>query len=120
MLNIEIIGAVDNQQHYNIETIQNLLLLGSETLMIGNEFVGRPGTRIHASETDVIKIRTEINFNSDKSRRWIKQALAKEQQLGVHHPHKTWLLITENHEQSNTETISIASICPRLNHYILS
>jgi predicted phosphodiesterase len=114
MLNIDIIGAVDNQQHYDIETIQNLLQLGSETLMIGNEFVGRPGTRIHASETDVIKIRTELNFNSDKSRRWIKQALVKEQQLAVHHPYKTWLLITEIHEQSNTETISIASICPRL------
>lgn len=114
MLNIEIIGAVDNLQHYGIDTIQNLLLMGSETLRIGHDFVGRPGTRIHASETDVIKIRTEINFNSDKSRRWIKQALAKEQQLGVHHPHKTWLLITESHEQSDTEIISIASICPRL------
>lgn len=69
---------------------------------------------LHARDTDVIKIRTEINFNSDKSRRLIKQALAKEQQLAVHHLHKTWLLITEHHEQQNTETISIANICSRL------
>lgn len=43
MLNIDIIGVVDNEQHYDIETIQNLLLLGSETLVISNEFVCRPG-----------------------------------------------------------------------------
>lgn len=114
MLNIEIIGAVDNQQHYAIETIQNLLLFDSEALIIGNDFVGRPGTRIHASETNVIKVRTELNFNKDKSRRWIQQTLKKEQELAVHHPHKTWLLITESNEEANTENIAIASICPRL------
>lgn len=114
MFNIEIIGTVDNQRHYDIETIKKLLLLASETLVVGHDFVGRPGTRIHASATDVIKIRTELNFNKDKSRRWIQHALEKEQQIAVHHPHKTWLLITEYQEASNTENIAIASICPRL------
>lgn len=113
MLNIEIIGAIDNQQHYDLDTIENLFLLESETLIIGNDFVGRPGTQIHASETDVIKIRTELNFNKEQSRRWIKHALEKEQQIAVHHPHKTWLLITQQ-DESATESIAIASICPRL------
>lgn len=114
MLNIEIIGAIDNQQHYDLDTIQKLFLLESETLIVGTDFVGRPGTRIHASETHVIKIRTELNFNKELSRRWIKQALEKEQQIAVHHPHKTWLLLTSSQGESNTEQIAIASICPRL------
>lgn len=114
MLRIEIIGTVDNQRHYDIETIKKLLLLDAEVLIVGRDFVGRPGTRIHASETDVIKIRTELNFNKEQSRRWIKQALEKEQQLGVHHPYKTWLLIVNQVESADAESISIASICPRL------
>jgi predicted phosphodiesterase len=114
MLSIEIIGTVDNQRHYDINTIKKLLLLASETLMVGHDFVGRPGTKIHASETDVIKIRTELNFNKEQSRRWIKQTLEKEQQLGVHHPHKTWLLITQKQNELEDESIIIASICPRL------
>lgn len=113
MLNIEIIGSIDNQQHYDLNAIESLFLLKSETLTVGNDFVGRPGTKIHASETDVIKIRTELNFDKDKSRRWIKQALEKEQQIAVHHPHKTWLLITQQ-DESDVENIAIASICPRL------
>ncbi|MDD1605567.1 MAG: metallophosphoesterase [Methylococcaceae bacterium] len=114
MLNIEIIGTIDGQRHYDIETIKKLLLLASETLMVGHDFVGRPGTQIHASETNVIKIRTELNFNKDKARRWIKQALEKERQLAVHHPYKTWLLITQHQNESEAENIAIASICPRL------
>lgn len=114
MLSVEIIGTVDNQRHYDIETIKKLLLLAAETLTVGHDFVGRPGTQIHASETDVIKIRTELNFNKDNSRRWIKQALEKEQQLSVHHPHKTWLLITQRQDELDSENIAIASICPRL------
>jgi predicted phosphodiesterase len=113
MLRIEIIGTVDNQRHYDIETIKKLLLLDAEMLTVGRDFVGRPGTRIHASENNVIKIRTELNFNKEQSRRWIKQALEKEQQLEVHHPHKTWLLIV-NQVDTEPESIAIASICPRL------
>ena len=67
MLSVEIIGTVDNQRHYDIETIKKLLLLAAETLTVGHDFVGRPGTQIHANATDVIKIRTELNFNKDKS-----------------------------------------------------
>ncbi len=72
MLNIEIIGTVDGQRHYDIETIKKLLLLASETLIVGHDFVGRPGTQIHANETDVIKIRTELNFNKEQSRAYHK------------------------------------------------
>lgn len=114
MLHIEIIGTVDKQRHYDTETIKKLLLLDAEMLKMGLDFVGRPGTRIHANETDVIKIRTELNFTKEQSRRWIKQVIEKEQQLAIHHPHKTWLLITEQREPSEPETIAIASICPRL------
>ncbi len=114
MLRIEIIGTVDNQRHYDIETIKKLLLLDAEMLTVGRDFVGRPGTRIHACEANVIKIRTELNFNKEQSRRWIKQTLEKEQQLAVHHPHKTWLLIVDQGESTEPESIAIASICPRL------
>jgi predicted phosphodiesterase len=114
MLRIEIIGTIDNQRHYDTETIKELLSLDAEMLMVGRDFVGRPGTRIHACATNVIKIRTELNFNKEQSRRWIKQALEKERQLGVYHPHKTWLLIAVQGESTEPESIAIASICPRL------
>jgi predicted phosphodiesterase len=114
MMRIKIIGTVDKQQHYDGESIKHLLSLDSEMLMLGRDFVGRPGTRIRASDNDVIKIRSELNFNKEQSYRWIQQALEKEQQLAVHHPHKTWLLIVSQETPEAAESIAIASICPRL------
>lgn len=109
MLDIEIVGAIDQQQHYSVAYINNLLLFDSESLTLGTDFVGRPGTRIHANEDDVVKIRTDLKFKKAQARSWIKKTLEKEQMLAVHHPHKTWMLITKP-----GTGVLIASICPRL------
>lgn len=115
MLSVEIIGAIDQLPHYDSSYIIQLLRANCETLLLGSDFIGRPGTRIYADEQHVIKIRTEFNFATKQARRWALQTLHKEQQLAVHHPHKTWLLITEAIDDTLAEqVVLIASICPRL------
>lgn len=113
MFDIEIIGSIDEGEHYSLGSIHDLLAFDAETLLQGNDFVGRPGTRIHAGKQDVVKIRTELNFTPIQSKRWIIHALEKERLLGVYHPHKTWLLITEQVKDA-APLILIANICPRL------
>lgn len=116
MLHIEIIGAIDQQAHYDPTHVVQLLRCSSETLLLGSDFIGRPGTHIYADDHHVIKVRAEFNFTAKQARLWTLKTLHKEQQLGVHHPYKTWLLITKpaTDKIADEESVLIASICPRL------
>lgn len=113
---IEIIGAIDGCPHYNPSYLQSLLDTGVQTLHVGTDFVGRPGTLIHANRQDVIKIRNEVKLPAPKAREWTQQTLQIERQMAVHHPHKTWLLIN-----TSAQDLQIASVCPRLSplHVVL-
>lgn len=108
-MNIEIIGSIDGKHHYNEALILSLLKLEQTELSYGNDFMGKPGTGLHVSETEVIKIRNDLNLNATRAIEYIKHALAKEQRLKVHHPCKTWFLL----KRENGE-IKIGNICPRL------
>ncbi len=113
MANVEIIAAVDGLHHYSIDYLNALLQTPVQALALNHAFTGRPGTRIHANEHDVVKIRTDLNLNNRQAVAWLGQTLAKERELGVHHPHKTWFIATT--APANGENArKIGSICPRL------
>jgi len=109
MQTIEIMGAIDACPHYNPSYLLSLLDTGVQALRLGSDFVGRPGTQIHANRQDVIKIRNDVKLPAPEAREWIQQTLQIERQMAVHHPHKTWLLIS-----ADTQNLQIASVCPRL------
>ena len=108
-MKIEIIGSVDGQAHYNEQQITLLLTEQHTELNYGAAFMGRPSTRIHVSDTAVVKLRTELDLNELRARHFLNHALEQEQKLKVHHPHKTWFLL-----QQNDDKFKIGNICPRL------
>ncbi len=107
-MNIEIIGSLDGNVHYDSQKIHDLLEEGHTELSYGAAFMGRPGTRLYAGEEDIIKLRTELDLSEDKGRRFVNHALQQEQKVGVHHPHKTWFLIELEGR------LKIGNICPRI------
>lgn len=109
MQTIEIIGSIDGQCHYDRPYIAELLQSGLQSLVVGTEFMGRPGTLVYANQNDVIKIASDLNFTAMQAAGWVQQTLQKERQMAVHHPHKTWLLIGGEGGEC-----FIASACPRL------
>ncbi len=110
MPTIELIGAIDGQQHYQADYIAGLLSTNRQKLAVGTAFTGRPDTCIYANERDVVKIRAELDLSHDKARKWTTKVLEKEQQLAVHHPHKTWFVVNNQ----SADTVLVGSICPRL------
>ena len=108
--NITLMGTVTGESPYQAADILRLLAVPPTALVHGQMFTGRPNTRLHIDDRDVLKIRAELNFDEKSATRWIKQALEKERQLNVHFPTKTWFLaIPDNGEQP-----LIGSICPLL------
>ncbi|MDD5275723.1 MAG: metallophosphoesterase family protein [Methylovulum sp.] len=110
MSTIELIGAVDGKHHYNADHIAGLLATEREKLAVGTAFTGRPDTCIYANGQNVVKIRAELDLSHENARKWTANVLQQEQQLAVHHPHKTWFIIDN---QSNA-TVLVGSICPQL------
>jgi len=110
MSTIELIGAIDGNHYYKVDYIAELLATDREKLAVGTAFTGRPSTRIYTDGQTVVKIRAELDLSHDKARKWAAKALQQEQQLAVHHPHKTWFIIAG----PGNNTILVGSICPRL------
>ncbi len=108
---IEIIGSLSDTG-YSSETIERVLLEGGLRLtQHGDAFTGRPGTRMVVHGEHVIKLRTEINpLTLSDAKRFVAGALAREREIGIHHPSKTWFLLPE----AGTEVPRIANITPRL------
>ena len=110
MPKIELIGSNDTKQHYQANDISELLSVDRITLRVGDEFMGRPETRIYANEQSVVKIRAELDLDNEKAHRWVSNILLKEQEIAVHHPYKTWFIL----HQDDTAVVLVGSICPRL------
>jgi predicted phosphodiesterase len=103
-------GAVSGESPYQAADIARLFSLPQTALVHGQMFTGRPNTRLHIDDHNILKIRAELNFDEKSATRWIKQILEKERQLNVHIPSKTWFLaIPDNGDQP-----LIGNICPLL------
>lgn len=109
LMNIEIIGSVDGACHYLPEQIALLLQTDQTELHYGSQFMGRPGTQLYLGDTDIVKLRSELQLNSKRIREWAMHTLALEQKLAAHHPHKSWFIA----ELASGE-YAAGNICPRL------
>ena len=110
MATIELIGSIDTQPHYESADIAELLLTDRKELHVGDDFTGRPETRIYANERNVVKIRAELQLSDEKAHLWTVDVLNKEREIAVHHPYKTWFITKD----AVTKSILVGSICPRL------
>lgn len=108
-MELEIIGSLDSQCHYTAEKIVALLSEKQTELRYGATFMGRPGTRLYVGIHDVVKLRSELDLNEMRARRFLNHALEQEQKIAVHHPYKTWFLM-----QQTDGKVKIGNICPRL------
>ncbi|HEV55884.1 MAG TPA: metallophosphatase family protein [Phycisphaerales bacterium] len=109
MPQFEIIDAVDPSRPLSHALIDDALRCGEVALSHGDTFTGRPGTRIHASDRVVVKLRSELTFDEKDRYRWVQRTLERECELGVHHPAKTWFLLRTEDGGS-----VIANATPRL------
>lgn len=107
---VKLIGSIDACVHYKASYIANILNNEQIKLGIGEDFIGRPDTRIYINQHDVVKIRAELDLIEEKAIYWTANILAKEIELKVHHPHKTWFIVADN----NLKNVLVGSICPRL------
>jgi len=110
MSTITLIGSIDAQQHYNSVEIAELLTDDRKVFHVGENFTGRPNTRIYANQQDVVKIRAELELSNEKAHLWAANVLSQEREIAVHHPHKTWFIANDPTVQS----VLVGSICPRL------
>jgi len=79
------------------ENISALLSAPEQNLSHGGEFTGKPVTRIHISDTHVLKINTSGAFdNREIANAWCSKVLQKEQKAGLYHPRKTWFVLFED------------------------
>jgi len=108
--NITIVGSVGEKNIYSEKDIELALSSESTDLEHGEKFTGRPGTKIHISHHAVVKMRTELKLDARSTKLWAQKTLEKEQTYKIHHPHKTWFIISE-HEG---EDFVIGNIAPRL------
>jgi len=108
---IKLIGSIGQNSTYSEQDIIRLLSSKQKDLLHGDEFTGRPSTKIHIDEKHVLKIRSEIRLNLFSAERWATQALEKERHYAVHHPSKTWFIYQEDEQ---AEYAVIGNICPRL------
>lgn len=105
---IEIVSPAATVDADMTATVQRLLATPREALEHGATFTGRPATWLYRDATHVVKVRSEYRFAARDARRWIAQRAALEQQLCVHHPEKTWILL------HLPEVALIASVTPLL------
>lgn len=120
---LQIVGSVGGEVSYTPSEINTALTDNQQTLALRSEFTGRPATRIFADASSVVKIRAELKLTVDQARRWISNTLAKEQNLAVHHPRKTWFYIYSDDagEDPGRKQALIGNISPRMKplHMIL-
>lgn len=109
-MEIEIIGSIDGNPHYNEEQISSLLQKDQTELKYGEAFMGRPGTNIFVGQAEVVKLRTELDLNLKSARDYVNHALEREQKIQVHHPQKTWFLLKVENDK-----YKVGNICLRLN-----
>ncbi|MDH5641646.1 MAG: hypothetical protein OEY28_10155, partial [Nitrospira sp.] len=118
---IEILGSVGGGQtaRYTPDKIRLLLLQDRTPLEHGAQFTGRPVTKLHVGEHDIVKLRPEAYRNKTASIVAVaRQALEREQFYRVHHPDKTWFVI---HVEEDSSPV-IGNVCPLLTplHTILT
>ncbi len=107
---VEIIDQVEGRDTPYTETMVLSLLQQQVTAMEhGEQFTGRPQTKVYYDQNHILKTHTALNFSAPISSRWILQQLEKERELRVYHPKKTWVLL---HEKNGK--VIIANIMPRL------
>lgn len=107
---IHLIGAVNGDIPYQEQEIRQLLSVQASELTHGKSFTGRISTQIHANAEHIIKIRSELRLDEKSAIRWVQQALVKEKNYHVHHPHKTWFVAVD----ATQNNAIIGNICPRL------
>lgn len=78
----------------------------------GEQFTGRPVTRLIDTGQHIIKFRTEYELPIAQARRFVTQAIARERELNVYHPHKTWFLWVS--EADDEQKVLIGNVAPRL------
>jgi len=108
---IEILGSVGGRERYSPEQIGAILAQDQTPLAHGAQFTGRPVTKLHVGERDIVKLRPEAYRNKAASVIAVaRQALEREQKYQVHHPDKTWFVI----HVSSESTPVIGNVCPLL------
>lgn len=105
---ITLTDSIAGTTPYHVEDIENLLTLPLIELEHGKTFTGRPHTRLHSDDHNILKIRTELHFDEKSAKRWVNQALEKERLLNIHLPSKTWFVAIPQHGGDPL----IGNICP--------
>lgn len=90
---LEIVGAILQKETVPLPVVRELLTGQMIDMSYGDDFTGKPGTKVYVSAEYVLKIKKEIRLDRDVGIKWVTDTLLRERQMGVYHPSKTWLLI---------------------------
>ena len=98
MARTEVVGMLteagkENKAEHSV-IARRLLARPPEALQHSGPFTGRLGTRVHADETWVLKLREDRCFDVlEIARAWTERRLREERRYGVHHPDRTWIIV---------------------------
>jgi predicted phosphodiesterase len=110
MFDITVLGSVSGGTPFAPARIADVLAMERTPLRYGSDFVGRPVTAVYRDDTALAKLRTEFDWAHPVMEKWGLKTLARERELGVHHPDKTWFLAFRRED----ERLLVGNICPVL------
>ncbi|MFC1545908.1 metallophosphoesterase family protein [Pseudomonadota bacterium] len=103
-----IVGSIESEIDEK-ENVSLLLQAPEQGLSHGGDFTGKPVTRIHISDTHVLKINTSGAFDGKEiANAWCSKVLQKDQKVGLYHPQKTWFVLLED------DIWRVGNIAPRM------
>ncbi|ANB16823.1 metallophosphoesterase family protein [Dokdonella koreensis] len=79
-----------------------------KTMERDGEFTGRLSTQVYASDTLVVKVRSEHAFARSQGERWVAARIERERALGIYPPGKAWYLLA-----AGTQVLAV-NAAPRL------
>lgn len=106
-MNIIVVGDMDNTGAISASDVESALA-HPVTINQDEGFVGRPVTRLFASDSHVIKLKTDHSLTEDKAREWCQRQLDKERGYRIYHPQRCWVVLARE------DGCAVANITPRL------
>jgi predicted phosphodiesterase len=94
-MNIELLPDSD-PENVLAKRIRVLLVDAPQELKHGDEFTGRPTTRIYATDDCVAKVHVESGMDRAAAVREASTHADLERRLGIYHPDKCWFVYEEN------------------------
>ena len=102
-----VIGSMSPDSTVSLESVFETLSFPVE-INSGGSFIGKPGTRLFASDSHVLKLQNQHSMECKEAQLWCERQLARERDWNIYHPSRSWVVL------KSSEGCATANITRRL------